>query len=80
MLPLVHHGMPPWYSYNLEVNNYSNSSAGKVCIFNANVKIEKVMVWKLKMQRYYIMFSLPMQIIYKISIQARIVLESTVST
>ena len=44
MLPLVHHGIPPCYSYNLEVNNYSNSSAGKVCIFNANVKIEKVMV------------------------------------
>ena len=35
--------MPP---YNLELNNNKNTtnSAGKVCIFNANVKIEKVMV------------------------------------
>ena len=35
--------MPP---YNLEINNNKNTtnSAGKVCIFNANVKIEKVMV------------------------------------
>jgi hypothetical protein len=41
--------MPP---NNLEINNNKNTtnSAGKVCIFNANVKIEKVMVWKLKMQ------------------------------